>query len=70
MDASITLAKKIPVIEITTREHGQSIASADTLLYIALGVLPNEKSSSASILVMEATDMRYCHYLSLLWRLN
>jgi hypothetical protein len=58
VDASITLAKKIPVIEITTCEHGQSIACADTRPYIGLVVTPNVKSSSASVLMMKATDMR------------
>jgi hypothetical protein len=60
----------MPVIEITTREHGQSISSGDTLLYIGLVVPPNEQSSGASVLVMEATDMRNGHDLSQLPRFN
>ena len=70
VNASITLATQISVIEKTTREHGQSIACADTHLYIGLVVLPNVKSSCASVLMMETTDMKNSHDLSLVVRLN
>ena len=41
-----------------------------TLVFLCLAVLPNEKSSCASVLVMETTDMRNGHDISLVWHLN
>jgi len=47
--------------------HGQSVASSgNRLLTIGPAVLPNEKSSCASVLMVKTTDMRYSHDLSLL----
>ena len=56
---------------IIVGEHRQSIASTDdTRFSIRLTVVPNEKSSSAPVLMMKSTDMRNCPNLSLFWRFN
>ena len=63
-------APQIPVIPIIIGEHGKSIASTDGTRFFCVTVLPNEKSSCASVLMMETTKMRDTHDLSLLWRLD
>jgi hypothetical protein len=56
---------------IIVGEHRQSIASTDdTRFSIRLTVVPNEKSSCASVLMMKATDMRNGEDISLIWQLN
>jgi hypothetical protein len=51
--------------------HGQGVASSgNRRLTIGPAVLPNEKLSCASVLMMKTTDMRNGHDLSLFWRFN
>jgi hypothetical protein len=45
-------------------------SAAATRLFIHLAILPNETSSRASVLMMEATDMRNGNDISLVWQFN
>jgi hypothetical protein len=68
---SIVLGAVNSVILIVVGEHRHGIASNDdTRIFIRLSVLPNQKSSCASVLMMEATDMRNGHDCSLVWRFD
>jgi len=51
--------------------HGQSVSSSgNRRLTIGPAVLPIEKSSCASVLMMKTTDMRNGHDLSPFWRFD